>query len=38
MKTFYSSLAEANLRFIALPGQGSPVVFIHGLGWASSYE
>lgn len=38
MKTFYSSIAEANLRYIALPGQGSPVVFIHGLGCASSYE
>ncbi|POP46033.1 alpha/beta hydrolase [Superficieibacter electus] len=38
MKTFYSRIAGAKVRWQALPGEGHPVVFIHGLGCASSYE
>lgn len=38
MKSFYSIIAGATVRFHDLPGQGVPVVFIHGLGCASSYE
>lgn len=38
MKTFYSHVAGGKVRWQALPGKGQPVVFIHGLGCASSYE
>ena len=38
MHSFYSSLAAARVRWLDLPGQGTPVVFIHGLGCASSWE
>lgn len=38
MKSFHSIIAGATVRFHDLPGQGVPVVFIHGLGCASSYE
>ncbi len=38
MKHFNSMIAGATVRFHDLPGQGIPVVFIHGLGCASSYE
>ena len=38
MHSFHSSLANARIRWLDLPGQGAPVVFIHGLGCASSWE
>lgn len=38
MNTFYSTVAGGKVRWQALPGKGDPVVFIHGLGCASSYE
>ncbi|HHG8774862.1 TPA: alpha/beta fold hydrolase [Raoultella planticola] len=38
MNGFYSSLAGATVRWFDLPGHGEPVVFIHGLGCASSYD
>ncbi|RCI96569.1 alpha/beta hydrolase, partial [Klebsiella pneumoniae] len=37
MNGFYSSVAGATLRWHDFPGDGLPVVFIHGLGCASSY-
>ncbi|WP_281080485.1 alpha/beta fold hydrolase [Klebsiella quasivariicola] len=38
MNGFFSSAAGATLRWFDLPGEGLPVVFIHGLGCASSYD
>jgi Predicted hydrolases or acyltransferases (alpha/beta hydrolase superfamily) len=38
MNSFHSNIAGAAVRFHDLPGQGMPVVFVHGLGCASSYE
>ena len=38
MNTFYSHHAQGQVRWHLLPGKGDPVVFIHGLGCASSYE
>ncbi|WEF26179.1 alpha/beta hydrolase [Klebsiella aerogenes] len=38
MNRFYSSLAGATVRWFDYPGQGAPIVFIHGLGCASSYD
>ncbi len=38
MNGFYSSVAGATLRWRDFPGDGLPVVFIHGLGCASSYD
>ncbi|WP_449576400.1 alpha/beta fold hydrolase [Lelliottia nimipressuralis] len=38
MNSFYSQQACCNVRWQDLPGSGDPVVFIHGLGCASSYE
>lgn len=38
MNSFYSRLAGARVRWLDLPGHGMPVVFIHGLGCASSWE
>lgn len=38
MNGFFSSLAGATVRWLDLPGRGVPVVFIHGLGCASSYD
>ncbi|WP_297123108.1 alpha/beta hydrolase [uncultured Enterobacter sp.] len=38
MNSFYSQQAGCNVRWHDLPGCGDPVVFIHGLGCASSYE
>ena len=38
MNGFFSSVAGATLRWLDLPGDGLPVVFIHGLGCASSYD
>lgn len=38
MNSFYSQHAGCTVRWHDLPGSGDPVVFIHGLGCASSYE
>lgn len=38
MNSFYSQHAGCTVRWLDLPGSGEPVVFIHGLGCASSYE
>jgi pimeloyl-ACP methyl ester carboxylesterase len=38
MNSFYSQYAGCTVRWQDLPGSGDPVVFIHGLGCASSYE
>lgn len=38
MLGFYSSQAGAIVRWLDLPGRGDPVVFIHGLGCASTYD
>lgn len=38
MNSFYSHHAQGQVRWQDLPGKGDPVVFIHGLGCASSYE
>lgn len=38
MHSFSSSLAAARVRWLDLPGHGQPIVFIHGLGCASSWE
>ncbi|QHB32823.1 alpha/beta hydrolase [Yersinia canariae] len=38
MQSLFSAIAGACVRWHNLPGQGIPIVFIHGLGCASSYE
>ena len=38
MNGFYSPHAGATVRWLDLPGYGEPIVFIHGLGCASSYD
>lgn len=38
MQSLFSTIAGAMVRWHDLPGKGDPVVFIHGLGCASSYE
>lgn len=38
MQSLFSLTAGASVRWHDLPGWGTPVVFIHGLGCASSYE
>ena len=38
MKSYFSSFAGATVRWFDFPGHGDPVVFIHGLGCASSYD
>ncbi|MFY9996313.1 MAG: alpha/beta hydrolase [Leclercia sp.] len=38
MNSFYSQQARCTVRWQELPGHGEPLVFIHGLGCASSYE
>jgi len=38
MQSLFSTIAGATVRWHDLPGVGIPVVFIHGLGCASSYE
>ncbi|WP_340673955.1 alpha/beta hydrolase [Enterobacter asburiae] len=38
MNSFHSQQAGCTVRWQDLPGTGDPVVFIHGLGCASSYE
>lgn len=38
MKSFTSTVAGCQIRYHEFPGPGVPLVFIHGLGCASSYE
>lgn len=38
MKNFLVSSLNAHLRYQDFPGKGRPIIFIHGLGCASSYE
>ncbi|NUU64913.1 alpha/beta hydrolase [Enterobacteriaceae bacterium BIT-l23] len=38
MNAFFSSTANCDVRWQDLPGSGAPLIFIHGLGCASSYE
>lgn len=38
MQSLFSLTAGADVRWHDLPGKGTPVVFVHGLGCASSYE
>ncbi|MGG5836310.1 alpha/beta fold hydrolase [Huaxiibacter chinensis] len=38
MNAFFSSVAGCHVRWQSLPGSGTPLVFVHGLGCASSYE
>lgn len=38
MNTFHSRHAGCRVRYHDLPGHGEPLVLIHGLGCASSYE
>ncbi|PNF12638.1 alpha/beta hydrolase [Enterobacter cancerogenus] len=38
MNSFLSSTAHCLVRWHDFPGMGAPVIFVHGLGCASSYE
>ncbi|GAB2942250.1 hypothetical protein GCM10011328_09130 [Hafnia psychrotolerans] len=38
MNSFLSSTANCLVRWHDFPGTGAPVLFVHGLGCASSYE
>lgn len=38
MKSFLLSTERASLRYHDLPGEGPPLVFLHGLGCASSCD
>lgn len=38
MESFFSSTANCLVRWQDLPGSGTPLIFVHGLGCASSYE
>jgi hypothetical protein len=38
MNAFFSTRAGCVVRWLDLPGDGVPLVFVHGLGCASSYE
>lgn len=38
MNSFFSSTANCHVRWQDLPGSGAPLIFVHGLGCASSYE
>lgn len=38
MDTFFSPTANCRVRWLDLPGNGVPLVFVHGLGCASSCE
>ena len=38
MKAWYSDIVGGNVRYHDLPGDEPPLVFIHGLGCASSYD
>lgn len=38
MKEYYVKRAKAFMRYSELTGDGTPIIFIHGLGCAGSYE
>ncbi|WP_336981371.1 MULTISPECIES: alpha/beta fold hydrolase [unclassified Cedecea] len=38
MQNFFSATAQCRVRYLDLPGGGVPLLFIHGLGCASSYD
>lgn len=38
MKSFNSPTSRCRVRWMDLPGKGVPLVFVHGIGCASSYE
>ena len=38
MKSFQLKTEQANLRYHDIPGAGSPLIFVHGLGCASSCD
>ena len=38
MKSFYPQNREGALRYIEMNGVGTPLIFLHGLGCASSFE
>lgn len=38
MNCFFSSVLSGEVRYHDLPGEQAPIVFIHGLGCAASYE
>ena len=38
MKSFKLESDDATLRYHDIPGDGTPLIFIHGLGSASSLE
>ena len=38
MKTFFVKAVQANLRYHVLPGDGVPLLFVHGLGCAGSCD
>ncbi|AKM48094.1 MULTISPECIES: alpha/beta fold hydrolase [Edwardsiella] len=38
LSSCYSTVARCRVRWLILPGEGIPVVFIHGLGCAASYD
>ncbi|TNV17935.1 alpha/beta hydrolase [Buttiauxella sp. B2] len=38
MESFFSVIANCRVRWLDLPGTGIPLVFVHGIGCASSYE
>lgn len=38
MNHFFSAVLSGEIRYHDLPGVGAPIVFLHGLGCASSYE
>ena len=38
LSSCYSTVARCRVRWLTLPGEGIPVVFIHGLGCAASYD
>lgn len=38
MNSFFSSTANCHVRWQDLQGSGTPMIFVHGLGCASSYE
>jgi pimeloyl-ACP methyl ester carboxylesterase len=38
MREFFSNIANAILRYHDIPGKGNPILFIHGMGCASSCD
>lgn len=38
MKEFYVQQADAVMRYLDFPGEKTPLVFVHGLGCAGSYD